>query len=547
MKQAFYLAILLAVNFSVYSQNGTIVSYEIIEQNTLQENETLVADAGIPPGILVPKFGTDIYKIVYNTIDAHGQSTIASGALALPVGSLCKAPMAIYCHGTTSKRTGVPSHLSQEAAIGNLLSSKGVAVAMPDYLGLGDSPGFHPYVHSASEATASIDMLKASRALCDTLGVGYNQQIFTFGYSQGGHAAMATHKAIQELGDPDIEVTASAPMSGPYDVSGAQEQYMIGFDPYATPGYLPYILFAYQDVYQNLYTDLSDVMESPYDSILPPLFDGETGMGFINSQCDPVPRNMMKDSVITAYENDPQHPLRLALQDNDLIDWLPEAPIRMLYCGMDEQVTGENAVNAQASFEALGATNTEAINVGSTLDHTGCVSFALLNGLGFFDQYTDYFNSMEVSATVVDASDGTTTDGEIQLTVESGNPITFNWSNGASGSSLTGVTAGDYTVSMTDNSGCETEQAFSVYTTTSLNEAMLEGIKVAYDRGSKILRVEMPFSSEAQLSLVDLNGRTIMAKTFSGSTQLYLNEISAGSYIVSISTKYGVAGRRIVN
>jgi hypothetical protein len=35
--------------------------------------------------------------------------------------------------------------------------------AMPDYIGMGGSPGLHPYVHAASEATASIDMIRAAR------------------------------------------------------------------------------------------------------------------------------------------------------------------------------------------------------------------------------------------------------------------------------------------------------------------------------------------------------------------------------------------------
>ena len=325
---------------------------------------------------------------------------------------------------------------------------------------------------------------------------------------------MATHKAIQELNDPTMVVTASAPMSGPYDVSGAQEQYMIGFEPYATPGYLPYVLFGYQEAYGNLYNDLSEVFESPYDSILPPLFDGNTGMGYINSVCDPVPRNMIKDSVIAAYENDMQHPLRLALQDNDLIHWVPEAPVRMLYCGMDEQVTGENAVNAFNSFQYLGATEVEAINVGLELDHGGCVIFALLNGLGFFEEYTDYFNEMEVSANVVDASDGASNDGSIELSVESGNPTSFLWNDGTSGSTLSGLTAGEYTVTMTDDEGCETEQTFAVYSMTSVNESMLDEIQIIQDRTNDLARIILPFEGQVTATMVDSKGSVLKSQSF---------------------------------
>ena len=72
---------------------------------------------------------------------------------------------------------------------------------MPDYIGMGESPGLHPYCHGASEAT-TIDMIRAVRE-AESLDMipgmtADNGEMFVTGYSQGGHAAMATHKYVEE-------------------------------------------------------------------------------------------------------------------------------------------------------------------------------------------------------------------------------------------------------------------------------------------------------------------------------------------------------------
>ena len=53
---------------------------------------------------------------------------------------------------------------------------------MPDYIGMGDSPGFHPYVHAKSEATASIDMVRAAREYLSTTNFVDNNELFLTGY-----------------------------------------------------------------------------------------------------------------------------------------------------------------------------------------------------------------------------------------------------------------------------------------------------------------------------------------------------------------------------
>lgn len=321
--------------------------------------------------------GIEVHRLRYWSTDADGQPIVASGAMMVPTGDTCLHSIACYMHGTILEKEAVPSRLSQEALVGYYLSGIGFVSALPDYLGLGDSPGLHPYVHAATEASASIDLLRAVREWCDAHGVMLNGQLFLAGYSQGGHACMATHRAIEQQFATEFTVTASAPCSGPYDVSGVQAQVMVDTVPYPAPYYLPYVVLAYGSVYPGLFNSPSDVFKAPWDTLLPPLFDGTHGSGDVDAVMPSVPSTVLQDSVLQAFATVPQHPFRLALADNDLYGWVPQAPVRMHYCNADDHVFAGNTQVALQAFQLAGAQEVSAVDMGA-LDHGACAFPALL-------------------------------------------------------------------------------------------------------------------------------------------------------------------------
>jgi hypothetical protein len=76
----------------------------------------------------------------------------ASGLLVLPVvPDTTNLPIVVYAHGTTDGPADVPSKLHGGYEVAMAYAAKGFAVAAPDFLGLGDARGFHPYVHAASK------------------------------------------------------------------------------------------------------------------------------------------------------------------------------------------------------------------------------------------------------------------------------------------------------------------------------------------------------------------------------------------------------------
>ena len=162
----------------------------------------------------------EFYKLVYETVDAQGLPTIASGALALPVGVSIPLPLVTYQHGTIVRREDVPSRLNLEGLIGVAFATAGYAAVLPDYLGLGDSPGVQPYHHARSEATCVIDLLRAARTYAASNDVALSDRLFLAGYSHGGHATLAALREIEANHADQLVVTACVAGAGAYDLSG---------------------------------------------------------------------------------------------------------------------------------------------------------------------------------------------------------------------------------------------------------------------------------------------------------------------------------------
>ncbi|MBI4847991.1 MAG: PKD domain-containing protein, partial [Nitrospirae bacterium] len=63
-------------------------------------------------------------------------------------------------------------------------------------------------------------------------------------------------------------------------------------------------------------------------------------------------------------------------------------------------------------------------------------------------------------------------DGSVDYTVTGGvSPYTYNWSNGAITEDITGLTAGTYSVTITDNNGCTTNQSVTITQPTAITVA----------------------------------------------------------------------------
>lgn len=211
------------------------------------------------------KCDVKLVSLNYVTPGAKGESSNASGVLLIPTGSGCTtpAPLVAYAKGTDVQkpRTLANPLDSETGLLAAMYAGQGYAVVATDYLGFAKSNySYHPYLHADSEATSVIDSIRAARNAVSSQGGSLNGKVMLTGYSQGGHASMAAHRAIEKSLSSEINVVAGAHLAGPYNLSGSMKI------PDAIAGYqffVPYLVTAWQKIYGNLYSNVSDAFKAP--------------------------------------------------------------------------------------------------------------------------------------------------------------------------------------------------------------------------------------------------------------------------------------------
>jgi dienelactone hydrolase len=364
------------------SERGKILSATLVRSISTFELQLVLSLQGI--NTLSARNAVRFYKVVYETIDPHGFRTQASGAMMIPDGVTGPRPMVSYLHGTITAREDVPSRLNTEGYLGAILASQGYVAVLPDYLGLGDSPGFHPYHHAGSEASTTIDLLRAARTWTSSNSVALSGRLFLTGYSQGGHATLAAMRELEANHSAEFPITAVAGGAGAYDLAGVTTEELLKDQPSPNPYYFAYILAAYIDVY-GIAGSLSEVLAQPYATTVPPLFANGSPSALLNAALPSVAQRAVRTEFLQDFRSRADHPLRVALRENSLTEWTPRAPLRLYHCSGDLDVPPANAVVAFDRFRALGATRVERFDPQPSADHGGCVEPTLLAALAWFE------------------------------------------------------------------------------------------------------------------------------------------------------------------
>jgi len=363
---------------------GQLIELIPIDSYTTAELSALFQQQSVP---ITPTHPVHAFKVLYRTLDPQGEIILASGALMLPQDLGDPLPWMSYQHGTIVLKDDVPSRGENlEYLIGLVYASHGYIATEPDYIGLGDSPGLHPYMHAETEAMSGIDLLRAVQGTLPDWGIDWDGRLFLSGYSQGGHSTMAMHRMIQDELAGEFTVTASCPMAGPHDVSGTMSDLMLADAPANSPYYLPYVIFSYQSAY-GLYDDVHSVFKEPYATTLPPLFDGMHSGGQIDAAMPAIPREILQDDLLAELLTDPEHPFRLALEANDTYLWTPQSRLRMYHCGMDSTVPYANSQIAYQWFMNAGVSTelVQLVDPFSLGSHGSCIPFAFLSAKSWFD------------------------------------------------------------------------------------------------------------------------------------------------------------------
>jgi hypothetical protein len=333
-------------------------------------------------------YDVELVKVLYSTIDPDDIPVKASGLLVIPKNTKTALPLVSYQHGTILKKTDVPSRQKGTYEVGLIFGTEGYVVACPDYLGMGDGENLHPYLHAKSEATTVIDFIKAAKTICNDRKIILNNQLFLMGYSQGGHVTMAALKMIEEQYSSELTVTACSAMAGPYDLSGTQLSFVMRDTFYNNPGFLPYVIYAYNPIY-NMYSNLDSVFLSSYHEKFNGYFNDNPSadLDMVNRvwPASQIPSDALQPEFVKDLKNNPYNPLKLALEDNDLYDWKPKSLLTLCHCDSDKDVSYQNSVVAYNKFIDNGSANVTMINPLPGGDHSTCAIPSFRYTLNWFN------------------------------------------------------------------------------------------------------------------------------------------------------------------
>lgn len=308
------------------------------------------------------RHGVDAYRVVYRTVDVRNRATTASTLVVLPRTGERRLRPAVWLHGTQSYKGDAPS-VSEccDRAAGVLFASIGYATTAPDYLGLGEGPGPHPYFHKETMVGASVDALRATWAFAAGRGRTVGGAVSVAGFSQGANASFLLGRALQRGADRNFSLGALAPISGAYHLFDIEWPAAIEghVRPDAATYYLAYITVAWNRIY-GLYRDESEVFQTPYAGHVADLFDGTHTLDETTKALPDNPRDLLREEWTERLLH-PTGPLARAAHANDdaCLRWTPAAPVRMFAAHGDPEAVYANSQRCHRELRGADVTLTD--------------------------------------------------------------------------------------------------------------------------------------------------------------------------------------------
>lgn len=285
----------------------------------------------------------DLYRMHYTLARPDGQVVPLSGLLALPRG-LASRRLVSFQHGTTTTRTAVPSKPDGTGiATAIVFAGNGYALVVPDYPGLGDSPGRHPYYVAEAIGAAVVAMIEAAQRLKTVP----KSSVFLSGFSEGAWASLAAVRILESEGAP---VLGSALIAGAYDLRHVSLPASMSARSSAHSLYLAYAAWGQSQYYGH---PLDTVLTPTYAKLVNRLFEGATPQEILSALPE-NPRQIFNQTLLDAYDHGAPHWFLDTLAANSLVGMTSHAPVRFYYGAADTEVSPEESVNAARAMAQRG-------------------------------------------------------------------------------------------------------------------------------------------------------------------------------------------------
>ena len=372
----------LVVDFS-----SVLMKKTLIDAKSADENTTV--------------FGYKAYKVPYTTSNEEGEEVKVSGLFVIPTG----LPTAVESlglsmvsddHGTIFSNSEAPSviadsHGTPDGSAIILTALGGFATLQPDYIGFGDSSEhYHPFMLKDSLANATVDFIKQVKVFAADNNITLNNQLFITGYSEGGYAAMATLKKIEEE-STGLTVSMAAPMAGLYAVKTMADA-VLSQPELAVPSFIANMGYAYAKANDQV---LSTLINEPYASKLPTLFNGDINRTEIDAELTVATTGasglFVQDFVSDYFSNDSNW-FKEAATQNNVHTWVPTTSVKLVHCQGDDVIPYGIAELTEGTMSAMGASSVSLVPVEQTLGldynvtHGACAILAYKVTTGIFGQ-----------------------------------------------------------------------------------------------------------------------------------------------------------------
>ncbi len=350
----------------------TLVSSTLIGEYSTDQLRSRFSGASAPLQFFI-RYGIKAYRLEYTTTNSDGKTVKASGALIIPVVATA-LPLLSIQHATITSETDAPSNFgtsSEAYGYGSVFASQGYIIAAPDYIGYGASKALpHSYEQRNGLATASLDMLRATRDFLSDQKVNWDKRLFIAGYSEGGYATMAFQKKIEEETGTEFNLVASSCGAGAYDKPAFMKQIInektTGVN-YINRLYV-WVLLTYDRIY-GLNHPASYYFKEPYAAQVTAQGKDVTINVSLNQAFSDSFRKGVNDGTDKTF--------LAAIQDNDVHDWKPRTPTRLYHGTADEIVSFLNSQNAYDAMQKRGATKVQLMPIQGATHGTGILTFIL--------------------------------------------------------------------------------------------------------------------------------------------------------------------------
>ena len=335
------------------------------------------------------KYPVTLYRVLYASVipEWDNKPTTASGLIAIPeTGQKAELPVVSYQHGTTLSKTEAPSHPEESYETRLMVAQfagQGYIVVAADYFGKGESTEPDSYTVKASTQQACLDLLLASRHVCQALEVGQGP-LFLSGWSQGGFSTMAFLNKLESVGIP---VTAAATASCFNDMFATTNHWIHApakMDAEWLPAILAINLHAYE-AYYRLPGLATTAIRPAYQEPARKLYRSELSYADFRKQTTGKVTEFLTPEF-QAQSSRPDTRYWQLVQENQVFFWRSKTPLHTYYGEVDEACPAYIAqlpVGYQASMNGAA---TKAVSAGPKADHRGTFLFAVADQKAWFDQ-----------------------------------------------------------------------------------------------------------------------------------------------------------------